>query len=363
MSLRTPIGIGFKRSNRAEARLSPQTHRELGGQDISGHDCQVCSTHKITLNEVFKYDPTRTKTIRDQFEKEARKRFDWLVKVIVKAVGEYDVLGLAEGMKTQADMTPDAAVAIIQQRMYPFMTSAQKVEGFMDWLNEMEERSILEVTHRPGAIRGTTQAWSDVYIRSAYQKGIARAQAELGYLDLDDLGDTGKRTVASAFAQPFHAARVGLLYIRVFEELKGVDAAMDQQISRVLATGMSEGRGPRDIARMLRQTITGEGGEGLGITDILGRYIPAKRRAEMIARTEVVRAHHQANINEYELAGVEGVEVIAEWSTAGYNVCEQCLDMARRGPYTLKQIRNLIPLHPQCRCTAIPVVTGFKKED
>lgn len=362
MNLRTSIEIDFKGPNRPEARLSPQTHRELGGRGILAHDCHVCSARKITLNEVFKYDPTRTKTIRDRFEREARKRFDWLVKVIVKAVGEYDVLGLGEGMKIQMDMTPDAAVAIIQRRMYPFMTSAQKVEGFMGWLNEMEEKSILEVIHRPGAIRGTTQAWSDIYIRSAYQKGIARAQAELGYLDLDDLGDTGKRTIATAFNQSFHSERVGLLYTRVFEELKGVDATMDQQISRVLSTGMSEGRGPRDMARMLRQTITGEGGEGLGITDILGRYIPAKRRAEMIARTETIRAHHQANINEYELAGVEGVIVIAEWSTAGYNVCPICQALQGK-EFTLEKIRNMIPAHPSCRCCAIPRVKGFTKED
>ena len=93
----------------------------------------------------------------------------------------------------------------------------------------------------------------------------------------------------------------------------------------------------------------------LGITDTLGRFIPAQRRAEMMARTEIIRAHHQATIQEYQNWAVEGVVIKAEVSTAGDNrVCDQCDAVAAGGPYTLDVAMNIIPVHVSCRCIALP---------
>jgi hypothetical protein len=75
----------------------------------------------------------------------------------------------------------------------------------------------------------------------------------------------------------------------------------------------------------------------------------------MIARTETIRAHHLANIQEYRNWAVAGVIVQAEWVTAGDNrVCLKCGEMAKAGPYTLDQIETMIPAHPMCRCIALP---------
>ena len=81
-----------------------------------------------------------------------------------------------------------------------------------------------------------------------------------------------------------------------------------------------------------------------------------------MARTEVIRAHHQATIAEYRQFGVEGVNVKAEWLTAGYGVCQQCLDLERGGPYTLDQSEGTIPAHVNCRCCAIPYLGEKKKK-
>ena len=160
--------------------------------------------------------------------------------------------------------------------------------------------------------------------------------------------------IEAAFNQPFHLDRVGLLYSRTFNELKGITTAMDQQISRVLSQAMADGKHPREMARLLTRTISGPVGD-LGLTDTLGRFIPAERRAKIMARTETIRAHHQATVQEYRNWSVEGVKVKAEWQTAGDNrVCLECLDMEIGGPYTLDQIQNMIPRHPQCRCVALP---------
>ena len=73
-------------------------------------------------------------------------------------------------------------------------------------------------------------------------------------------------------------------------------------------------------------------------------------------RTEVIAAHHSATIAEYRAAGVEGVEVKAEFSTAGDDlVCELCESLEGQ-IFELSEIEGLIPRHPNCRCVAIPVV-------
>jgi hypothetical protein len=77
------------------------------------------------------------------------------------------------------------------------------------------------------------------------------------------------------------------------------------------------------LARKLVATINGTGMGELGITDTLGRFIPAQVRAEMLSRTEIMRAFNQAQLQEFRNWGVEGISVLAEIKTAGDSrVCE-----------------------------------------
>jgi SPP1 gp7 family putative phage head morphogenesis protein len=158
---------------------------------------------------------------------------------------------------------------------------------------------------------------------------------------------------------PLHMDRLGLLYTRTYTDLKGITAAMDTQISRILTQGMADGDGPILLARKMLGAINGTGLGDLALTDKLGRFIPAKRRAEILARTEIIRAHHQATIQEYRNWGVLGVNVMAEMVTAGDNrVCEACEALTLNNPYTLEDAMNLIPVHPQCRCLCLPFEVG-----
>ena len=174
--------------------------------------------------------------------------------------------------------------------------------------------------------------------------------------NIPDIG-TDTQFVAG-FGMPLHLDRLGVLYTRVFSELKGITAQMDQQISRILAQGLADGDNPRLLARKLVAVINGDGVDQLGLRDSLGRFIPAQRRAEILARTEIIRAHHQAMIQEYMNWGVEGVTILAEWKTAGdHRVCERC-EALEGETFTLEVAMNMIPLHPQCRCLALP----YRKE-
>lgn len=302
---------------------------------------QKYQTNSIFLNANL-YDPTKTLTLRNQFVSKVNKKFRILKQIIVKAIIEYDILALNK-LQT-LELTPEEAIAKITARQYEFLRSPQKVERFMEWLKTLEGQGILEMYLRPGTLRGIEEAWTDVFIQTAYQKGIVRARQELIKQGINIPTFEETRDVTSyVFNSPIHAERMGLLFTRTFNEMKGVTDAMNQQLARVLAEGMAEGLGPEEIANNIVDRV-----DNIGIA-----------RARLIARTEIIRAHHQANIQEYRQAGVEGVQIIAEWSTRRtMDVCPEC--QALEGQYfTLDAIEPMLPAHPNCRCIAIPVLQEF----
>jgi SPP1 gp7 family putative phage head morphogenesis protein len=80
------------------------------------------------------------------------------------------------------------------------------------------------------------------------------------------------------------------------------------------------------------------------------------KRARVLTRTEVISAHAEATLNSYTEAGLEGVEIDAEFSSTDDNKrCPKCADLERR-VYTIAEARGVIPVHPNCRCAFVPVV-------
>jgi len=317
------------------------------------------------LQVLNNYDPTRTTTLRAQFAAEMGRRFRSLRGIIRKAIIDQNCFGLTRQDELYLLPSVYGTMNLPGHNAFTFPRSSDKVEGFMEWLGQQQEIGILEM---PGSQigRGVEQAWTNKYIQSSYQKGIVRARQELrkaGYRSRagDEIPalETGGQ-ISAAFNQPFHADRVGLLYSRTFSGLKGITAAMDTQISRVLAQGIADGTHPRELAKLLTRTISGPMGD-LRIRDTLGRFIPAERRAKILARTEIIRAHAQATLQEARNWGVEGVMVKAEWVTAGDGrVCPDCA--ANEGKvFTLDEASSLIPYHPQCRCAFIFVDMTKKK--
>lgn len=305
------------------------------------------SLHPISVvNQTFRRDPTRTLVLRDRFMRQMDKRFRALKKDIKVSIVDRDCFGIQPGVLR--------TLAPTGWKAYEFKRSHEKVQGFMAWLEEQESAGILDIIRRPGIHAGVDTPWTDVFIDSAYTRGIRRGRAELrraGYTVPDWESTPGG--IAGLMNQPHHADRIAAIYSRTFEDLKTVTREMNGQVRRRitdglttgLARGLAEGKNPIAIARELVKDVHNRV-DKIGIT-----------RARMIARTEVIRAHHVANIAEYEQAEAEmDVTIMAEWSTAGYQVCEICIQFQLEGPYKLKQIEGLIPAHPNCRCVAIPVM-------
>lgn len=308
--------------------------------------CNI-TTYKTDVKR--EYDPTRTIVLRRMFSNAMKRRFNELIAVINKAVVEYDVFGLNVVTQQMRPPLPEA---------FNFDMNVDKVEAFLDWLEQQIDAGILEVEEVQRILnKPYADSWTNKYITDSYKRGLIRARNEMrkAGMDVPTIDDSGG--IDTVMGTPFHMDMLGLLYLRTFTDLTNVTSAMSSQISKVLSQGMIDGDNPRVLARKLRAVIDGTKAGELGITDTLGRYIPAKRRAEMIARTETIRAHHIATINEYEAWGVTGLDVQAEVRTAGDGrVCKECLKWEKGGPYTLDMIRNLIPIHVSCRCIALPVI-------
>lgn len=307
----------------------------------------VCGTieHTTISVNVKKYDPTRTTGLRNAFVRELNKRFKEIKKVIRQAIVEEDVFGLAP--QTLQLTTPG-------NRRYAFGRSSDKVKGFMQWLNVQVDQGLLDIAEFQQVGQGVEGQWTNKYVRDSYKRGVIRARYELNKagFDVPTLEATGG--IEISMATPFHIDRLGLLYTRTFEDMRGLTEQMKTQIARVLAQGIADGDNPRLLAKKLVGTIDGGGMGELGLTDTLGRFIPAQRRAKMIARTEIIRSHHASTIQEYRNWAVEGVVVQAEWQTAGDSrVCQKCKDMQGK-VFTLDEIEKRIPLHPLCRCVALP---------
>lgn len=251
-----------------------------------------------------RYDPTRTITLRKQYEAEMVRRF----KALRKEVRE--TILLSQPMKVNA---------------FEFTRSPRKVPEFMKWIQQRVDFTIFDgVTD----ISTTNKAWQNVYIRTAYQKGIASAAGNLRGAG----AEVSDRYISSAFYRPLHADRAGLLYTRAYSDLQGITAAMSTKMGRVLAAGILDGKGVRDIADELVDVIN-----GVGIV-----------RARMIARTEVIASHAEASLNVYEEAKLKGVNLHSEFSTARDNkVCPQCEKLEGK-TYSVSEARGLIPVHPNC---------------
>jgi len=287
-------------------------------------------------------DPTRTVTIRRAYEGAMGKRFRWLKGEIWKAIVDGDALGLSGkallamplvGLALGDSITP-----------YGFPTNPAKVKDFMAWLGGKVDDGILEVTQRAGPTIVAHSEWQNVYVTSSYQKGLASSYPKLARAGYAIEGAQGIAGGVIGFNAPIHAESIGMLYIRNFEELRGVTEAMAQKISRTLAQGMAEGKGPVAIARSLVNEVD-------GIT---------RTRARVLARTEIIRAHSEATLNSFESAGALGVTVMAEILTAG-DACPICVGLeaeTQAKPISIAEARGIVPVHPNCRCSWLPANVG-----
>lgn len=262
-------------------------------------------------------DPTRTLSIRDQFAAQMGSRFRQLKGKVREHV-----------LRSE------------------FNASSPKIEAFERWLREHENQSLLDRQLRPESPPEST--WMRDYLRQGYAQGVERTRAQLrqqGKLPPEDgaAGTTaaliGVVGVAGILTIPTHEERLDLQHDRAFRDLVAILEAQDVELTRTLTDALDEGMAKREIASRLNERV-----------DAIGTH-----RGKLLARTSVVRAHADGQLEEMQRLGVEEVVAEVEFTTAGDDrVCPTCksLEGTRR---SIAEARGVIPVHPQCRCAWVPV--------
>jgi len=300
-------------------------------------------------------DPTGTKRIRSRWSAELYRRMRALKGAVRESVIDRDAFGIGGGENSpgpsgdrprRAGLSAHTARELAAQQgidiapadpnEFAFPSDREKVQGFKDWLDRQVDRGILEVGRAEREVAGGTP-WQNTYIRQSYESGVDHADAAL-----TDMGVISEaETIQNAFNAPRHVDGAALVYTRAYNELEGVTTDMGKQMSRELAEGLTQGENPRKIARRMTDRI-----DKIGVS-----------RARTIARTETVRGHNEGALNRYQAVEgrLDGVTVIAEWSTAqDSDVCVICRSFQGQ-EFKLDEARGRIPAHPNCRCTWVPV--------
>lgn len=327
-----------------------------------------CSCCALTLADAqVQLDPTGTGRIRRAMASAMTIKWNSLRPMLRAQLVQNDILGLN--------------IRSIQTAMSSMMAlnmttgGADKVVIFQRLFDTMLANTIL----------AGNGEYVKAYIAAGYNKGTAFGNSEI---------DSDPRT---NFHLPASVAdRVATLQAFTFVEMQGVAEAVSQQVVRIVANGVLA---KQPVGTILRAIF--------GVINKVGR-----ERTNTIAEFMVVRAFNEGVLDTYEAAGLGLVALVPETRptavvtdarkqrrvtgrsgggagsrisrtrqpsnstiarirrqeaeleklkfvrvrTAGDDrVCPICEDIADEGPYTIDVARSLIPAHPRCRCTFVPV--------
>lgn len=287
----------------------------------------------MTQRKIKRLDPTRTATLRREFVAAIKRRFRLVKGAIIKLIDDEDALGLKPDLFNQ--LTTNAG-------QWKFESTPQKVKSFQNWL----KKQFADKLH--GA--DDNKLW-ETYINAGFKKGAARAFEDVNKkAKLKGLTDDKKlawyqgsksQFLQSSFANPVSVDKVKLLAGRTFSDLEGITQAMSTKTSRTLTDGLVQGKSPHDIAKDLVDSV--------GIEEA---------RASTLARTELIRAHAEGQLQALEEMGVEEVGVEVEWTvTPDEKLCPECEAMAEV-VLPIAEAKGMIPRHPNCRCAWIPANVG-----
>jgi SPP1 gp7 family putative phage head morphogenesis protein len=285
-----------------------------------------------SVRPVRRLDPTRTGQLRQAFARELRKRFRKIKGDVYQFVVTDDHLGLAANVTTNA---PTVGAGVPGR--FSFTTDPEKLAAFRDWLRQRFQSELLG--------RSDRELWQR-YVAEGFRRGAGRAFDDAKRADVvattavrgEDYAAGGRdEFLRSAFGRPETAEKAKLLAARSFDDLKNVTEDVATKMGRVLTDGLVAGENPRQIAADLDDVL-----------DI------GAARAELIARTEIIRAHAEGQLDAFDRLGVTELGVEVEWSTAGDDrVCPECEDMDGK-TFSVAEAHGMIPLHPNCRCAFIP---------
>jgi SPP1 gp7 family putative phage head morphogenesis protein len=264
-------------------------------------------------------DPTKTVALRSKAIKEIAKRFNLLKKLINETIIKNVFFANIEALD------PDRFV---------YATDSVKIKEFELWLKKAIAEIIFDNQEQV--------IWLNKLIDLAYTRGISFALAALEANAPEILGITSDKnlnyvlalTPQQRFLLPAHIDKVRYIYSRVYTDLKNVTETMAAQIQKELTDGVLNGLNPRVVAGGIVKKV-----------DTIGKV-----RANLIARTEIVNASHQAKLVEGDnYQAVTGEAVKYKWRTSQDERVRSTHAARHNKIYTKQQVIPLLG-EPNCRC-------------
>jgi SPP1 gp7 family putative phage head morphogenesis protein len=132
-------------------------------------------------------------------------------------------------------------------------------------------------------------------------------------------------------------------------------------LNQLLDQGLSEGWTPKKLSSEIAQAFS-DGYHVLAPDEngqiVVARTIPTASWSDMVARTELSRAHTMGAVALFEAAHIEKVMYV---TTQGQNVCDICSEFDGQ-VYPLNDAPE-IPQHPNCACAYMAADEDVKYEE
>ena len=177
----------------------------------------------------------------------------------------------------------------------------------------------------------------DSVIQDAFRNGFKDALKKVG-LDLD-----------SSYLNTIEKNALNYVQQTNFDSIVDLTNDLKQNIRKVLYDGIYHNKSVDEIAEELLK---------LPLEKLPESKFTLAQRAEMIAKTEYMRAYNRGAIATYKEVGITHVRI----RNNGDNICNYCIGLANSGEFTIDEAMYLIPAHPRCKCTFEPVIPdGFDR--
>jgi SPP1 gp7 family putative phage head morphogenesis protein len=214
---------------------------------------------------------------------------------------------------------------------YVYQSVPGNVARFDKWLDSLINKEILEPSVQ------LPNKWLSRVLGTAYDKGSRASRSSIA----KQLASSKNGLLPNhPFSNPAHIERAKLVYQRAFNDMEGVTSTMKTQMRRILSDGIMRGQNPNEIGDLMADRINKIG----------------KVRGRLIARTEIIRAHQEAAMEEArQLEAETGYTINMEWDGRD-DGRERPSHVARNGKIYTKEVAATLIGEPNCRCSLNPHV-------
>ena len=216
-----------------------------------------------------------------------------------------------------------------------------------DWLNTIEGLLIVAAisTISTNFFKNLDKSLSDLLysytsevdsvIQDAFRNGFKDASRKLGI------------TLDSSYLNLVEKNALQYVQQNNFDTILNLSNDLKLNIRKVLYDGISQKKTIEEITNDLLK---------LPLEKLPESKFSLAQRAEMIAKTEYMRAYNRGSLYTYNQLGITHVRIVNN----GDNICDYCIGLSKSGIYTIEEAMDLIPAHPRCKCTFEPVIPeGF----